>query len=237
MATPKESYYEKRAQILIRNLERRHFEAYYVRKKEEALVKVMELLERQREAMRDKMQEEMPTATQAELNDVNITVGWGGSATAKAIGVVDALHAGNYKTIDRDKVYNPEKRVKVQKRIIAEADAFITGCNALSLDGQMVNIDDLGNRVAAISYGPANVVVLVGMNKVTDDLDAAIKRARTYAAPMNKQRFQNLTACSITGVCADCRSTECICNQILITRHCRPTGRIKFILIGEDLGF
>ena len=236
MATPKESYYEKRAQILIRNLERRHFEAYYVRNKEEALVKVMELLDRQREAKREKAQEEM-TMSEQDVNNVNITVGWGGSATAKAIGVVDALNVGNYDTIDRDKVYNPEKRVKLQKKIIAEADAFITGCNALSLDGQMVNIDDLGNRVGAIAYGPENVVVLVGMNKVTDDLDSAIKRARTYAAPMNKQRFQNLTACSITGVCADCRSTECICNQILITRHCRPTGRIKFVLIGEDLGF
>ena len=234
MATPKESYYEKRAQILIRNLERRHFEAYYVPNKEEALVKVMELLNRQREAKREKILEQ---SEQADVSDVNITVGWGGSATVKAVGVIPALEEGGYQTLDRDKVYNPEKRVRVQKRILAEADTFVTGCNALSLDGQMVNIDDLGNRVAAISYGPESVIVVVSMNKVTDDLDAAIKRARTYAAPMNKQRFTNLTACSITGVCADCHSIECICNQILVTRNCRPNGRIKFVLIGEDLGF
>ena len=234
MATPKESYYEKRAQILIRNLERRHFEAYYVPNKEEALVKVMELLSRQREAKREKILEQ---SEQADVSDVNITVGWGGSATVKAVGVIPALEAGGYQTLDRDKVYNPEKRVRVQKRILAEADTFVTGCNALSLDGQMVNIDDLGNRVAAISYGPESVVVVVSMNKVTDDLDSAIKRARTYAAPMNKQRFTNLTACSITGVCADCHSIECICNQFLVTRNCRPCGRIKFVLIGEDMGF
>lgn len=234
MATPKESYYEKRAQILIRNLERRHFEAYYVPNKEEALVKVMELLNCQREAKREKILEQ---SEQADVSDVNITVGWGGSATVKAVGVIPALEEGGYQTLDRDKVYNPEKRVKIQKRILAEADTFITGCNALSLDGQMVNVDDLGNRVAAISYGPESVIVVVSMNKVADNLDAAIKRARTYAAPMNKQRFTNLTACSITGVCADCHSIECICNQILVTRNCRPVGRIKFILIGEDLGF
>ena len=234
MATPKESYYEKRAQILIRNLERRHFEAYYVPNKEEALVKVMELLNRQREAKREKILEQ---SEQADVSDVNITVGWGGSATVKAVGVIPALEENGYETLDRDKVYNPEKRVRVQKRILAEADTFVTGCNALSLDGQMVTIDDLGNRVAAISYGPESVIVVVGMNKVTDDLDSAIKRARTYAAPMNKQRFTNLTACSITGVCADCHSIECICNQVLVTRNCRPCGRIKFVLIGEDMGF
>ena len=234
MATPKESYYEKRAQILIRNLERRHFEAYYGPNKEEALVKVMELLNRQREAKREKILEQ---SEQADVSDVNITVGWGGSATVKAVGVIPALEENGYETLDRDKVYNPEKRVRVQKRILAEADTFVTGCNALSLDGQMVTIDDLGNRVAAISYGPESVIVVVGMNKVTDDLDSALKRARTYAAPMNKQRFTNLTACSITGVCADCHSIECICNQVLVTRNCRPCGRIKFVLIGEDMGF
>jgi hypothetical protein len=101
----------------------------------------------------------------------------------------------------------------------------------------MVPIDGTGNRVAAICYGPDTVLVIAGMNKVEDTLDAAINRARTVAAPMNKQRFQNLTPCGITGVCADCKSEGCICNQIVITRHCRPVGRIKFIIVGEDLGF
>ena len=117
------------------------------------------------------------------------------------------------------------------------ADVFLTGANAISLDGQMVNIDGNGNRVAAIVYGPDSVIVVAGMNKVMDTLEDAIRRARTIAAPMNKQRFPtNVTPCDATGVCADCKSPDCICNQILITRNCRPAGRIKFIIVGEELG-
>ena len=118
------------------------------------------------------------------------------------------------------------------------ADAFITGANALSLDGQMVNIDGTGNRVAPIIYGPKSVIVVAGMNKVEDTLADAMTRARTIAAPMNKQRFEMLqTPCAVTGSCADCKSVQSICNQIVITRNCRPEGRIKFVIIGEDLGF
>jgi hypothetical protein len=105
------------------------------------------------------------------------------------------------------------------------------------MDGQMVNIDGTGNRVAAIVYGPKTVLVIVGMNKVEADLEAAIQRARSVAAPMNQQRFLLDAPCSQTGVCADCKSDGCICNQILITRNCKPYGRIKLILVGEELGF
>ena len=114
---------------------------------------------------------------------------------------------------------------------------FVTGANALSLDGQMVNIDGMGNRVAAIIYGPKSVVVIAGMNKVEDTLEKAVTRARTVAAPMNQQRFQGDTPCTKTGVCGDCKSESCICNQIVINRHCRPANRIRFILVGEELGF
>ncbi len=116
-------------------------------------------------------------------------------------------------------------------------DVFLTGANGLSLDGQMVNIDGLGNRVAAIIYGPGSVIVVAGMNKVEDTLEAAIMRAKTVAAPMNNQRFGNDNPCSVTGTCGNCKNEKCICNQIVITRHCRPVGRIKFILVGEELGF
>ena len=84
---------------------------------------------------------------------------------------------------------------------------------------------------------PKNIIVVAGMNKVCDTLDDAVTRARTVAAPMNKQRFPFKTPCEVTGSCADCKSEDCICNQILITRNCRPAGRIKFILVGEELGF
>ena len=101
----------------------------------------------------------------------------------------------------------------------------------------MVNIDGTGNRVAAIIYGPKSIIVVAGMNKVEDTLEDALRRARTVAAPMNCQRFDLKNPCSVTGTCADCKSETSICNQIVITRHCRPAGRIKFILVGEDLGF
>ena len=101
----------------------------------------------------------------------------------------------------------------------------------------MVSIDGTGNRVAAIIYGPKTVLVVAGMNKVEDTLEAAVQRARTVAAPMNQQRFGLPNPCSCTGVCGNCLNETSICNQILITRNCKPAGRIKFVLVGEELGF
>ena len=151
------------------------------------------------------------------------TVGWGGATSADQIGLLDAVQQGNYNAIGRSNANT--------------ADVFITGANALSLDGQMVNIDGFGNRVSAIIFGPKSVLVIAGMNKVAEDLDAAIRRARTVAAPINQQRFLGKTPCTVTGICGDCKSEDCICNHMVITRHCRPAGRIKFILVGEELGF
>ena len=116
-------------------------------------------------------------------------------------------------------------------------DIFIAGANAISLVGEMVNIDGMGNRVAALVYGPEKVLIIAGMNKVVDTLEDALTRARTVAAPINKQRFGSDTPCAATGSSADCLSDGCICNQILLTRNCRPAGRSQFIIVGEDLGF
>ena len=146
--------------------------------------------------------------------------------------LIEAVKGGNYNAVDRTEYADREEAY----RIHMHADVFLTSANAISLDGQMVNIDGTGNRVSAIVYGPASVIVIAGMNKVTDTLDGALTRARTVAAPMNQQRFLLNNPCSVTATCADCKSETCICNQILITRHCRPVGRIKFILVGEELG-
>lgn len=199
MATPKEMFNAKRAEVLIKNLTARHFAASYCATKEEALQKALSLI---------------PEGSK---------VGWGGAMSAQEIGLLDALEAGNWNAVGR----NTDGGV----------DVFITGANGLSLDGQMVNIDGLGNRVSAIIYGPKTVVVIAGMNKVVDTLEAAVQRARTVAAPINVQRFQKETPCAKTGVCYDCKHEDCICNHIVITRHSRPTGRIQFVLVGEDLGF
>ena len=212
MVDPKQKYYEKRGNILVKNLQSRHFEAYYCPDKASALEKALELIPQ------------------------GATVGWGGALSAQQIGLMDAVNAGAYNAIDRDKCTTPEEKTEAARKALF-ADVFITGANGLSLDGQMVNIDGTGNRVAAIVYGPESVLVVAGMNKVEDTLEAAITRARTIAAPINKQRFASQTPCEVTGTCADCKSEACICNQILVTRHCRPVGRIKFIIVGEDLGF
>ena len=212
MSDPKQKYYEKRGAVLVKNLRSRHFDAYYCKDKKEALEKALELIPQ------------------------GATVGWGGAMSAQQIGLLDAMNAGNYNAIDRDKAPDPAEREKAMKQCLL-ADVFITGANALSLDGQMVNIDGNGNRVAAIVYGPQSVVVIAGMNKVVDTLETAVIRARTVAAPMNKQRFPMQTPCEVTGACADCKSDGCICNQLLITRNSKPAGRIKVILVGEELGF
>lgn len=212
MATPRELYYEKRGKLLVKNLISRHFDAYYCADRKEALAKAMELIPE------------------------GASVGWGGSMSAVELGLLDAVRSGNYVALDRENAKNQDERDQLAKDCLS-ADVFITGANAMSMDGQMVNIDGTGNRVAAIIYGPKQVLVIVGMNKVCDSLEDAVRRARTIASPMNKQRFNNETPCAITGTCADCKSEGCICNQIVITRHCRPVGRIQFLVVGEDLGF
>lgn len=212
MQEQKRMYYDKRAQRLLANLNNRHFEAYYCSTKEDALKKALELI---------------PEGSK---------VGWGGALSASQIGLQDAIRKGKYNAIDRESCKTPEDKEKAARDCFS-ADFFITGANALSMDGQMVNIDGMGNRVAAIVYGPKNILVIAGMNKVEETLEQAVIRARTVAAPMNQQRFLQNNPCTQTGVCADCKSETCICNQILITRHCRPAGRIKLILVGEDLGF
>lgn len=210
MSDIKKSYYEKRSKILVKNLKSRHFDAWYCATKEDALAKALELIPE------------------------GASVGWGGVMSAHEIGLINALNEGNYHAIDRDKVPVEQRNEAMAKCMTA--DFFLTSANGLSMDGEMVNIDGMGNRVAAIIYGPKNVLVIAGMNKVCDTLEDAITRARTVAAPMNEQRFTNSNPCGVTGTCADCKSESCICNHIVITRHCRPAGRIKFILVGEELG-
>lgn len=212
MDSEKKQYYKKRGQILVKNLLSRHFDAVYCDDTAEVLQKALEWI---------------PEDT---------TVGWGGSKSLQQVGLLDALKAGNYRVYDRDTAKTPEERNKLSKQCLT-ADVFLTGANAISLDGQMVNVDGLGNRVAAITFGPDTVIVVVGMNKVVDSLEAAVTRARSVAAPVNNQRFDNKNPCKVTGSCANCKCETCICNQILITRNCRPAKRIKFILVGEDLGY
>lgn len=211
MTQMEKAYFEKRGQILVKNLRNRHFDAWYCDTKEDALAKVLELI---------------PEGAK---------IGWGGVLSAQQIGLFDALRAGNYNLLDRDLCQTQEEREQMMKDALF-SDVFLTGANGLSLDGQMVNIDGTGNRVGAIIYGPKKVIVIAGMNKVCDTMEEAVKRAREVAAPLNMMRFMKDTPCAATGKCGDCKAEGCICNQIVITRHCRPVGRIQFVLVGEQLG-
>ena len=161
------------------------------------------------------------------------TVTMGGGMSAHEIGLVDAVKRGDYTFIDRDAM--TDKRAAMLAAY--DADVFLSGINALTEDGQLVNIDGNANRVSAIAQGPKKVVFIAGMNKVCSDLDGAMKRARNVAAPINAQRFGLATPCAKTGACADCKSPDTICCQFLITRYSKHKDRIHVVLVNDSLGF
>ncbi len=197
------------AQKVIKGLESRNMKGYYAESKEEALKLALELIPE------------------------NSSVTMGGAMSAHEIGLVDALKEGNYNFIDRDKA--EDKRAAMLAAY--DADYFLTSANAMTEDGVMVNIDGNSNRVSAIAQGPKHVLVIVGMNKICVDVDAAMKRARNVAAPINAQRFGLNTPCAKTGSCMNCKSPDTICCQFLITRFSRHEGRIHVILVNDSLGF
>jgi len=156
--------------------------------------------------------------------------------TLNEIGLLDAIQNGDYKTIDRDKAKTHEEQRKVYGEICC-CDYFLMSTNAITVDGELVNIDGRGNRVAFLCYGPQNVIVLCGINKIVADVESGFKRVRTVASPPNAIRLNRKLPCGITGKCENCFSPDCFCNQFVITRRSGIPNRIKVILIGEELGY
>lgn len=165
------------------------------------------------------------------------TISWGGSMTFVATDLYDMLKAyPNAEILDTfDKSLSPEESLERRRESLL-VDLFITGTNAVTRSGELVNLDMIGNRVSGITFGPRNVVVMVGRNKVVEDLEAAIERIKNYAAPVNAMRLNKKTPCAKTGVCEECKSPERICNSWTITQKSFPKGRIKVVLINENLG-
>ena len=161
------------------------------------------------------------------------TVTMGGGMSVHEIGLSEALKKGNYNFIDRDEM--KDKRAAMLAAY--DADFFLMSTNAMTQDGILVNIDGNSNRVSALAQGPRKVIIIAGMNKVCDDVDGAMKRARNVAAPINAQRFGLDTPCSKTGACMNCKSPDTICCQFLITRYSKHAGRIHVILVNDYLGF
>ena len=197
------------AKTVISGLESRNMTAAYARDKAQALRLALDFI---------------PTGA---------TVTMGGGMSAWEIGLPQALKAGDYHFMDRDEA--ADKRAAMLAAY--DTDVFLSGVNAMTKDGVLVNIDGNANRVSAIAQGPKKVLFIVGMNKVCGDIDHAMKRARNVAAPINAQRFGLDTPCSKTGACLNCKSPDTICCQFLITRYSKHPGRIHVILVGEDLGF
>lgn len=197
------------AQTVIKGLQSRNMEGFYAKDKEEALKLALELIPK------------------------GSTVTMGGAMSVHEIGLTEALATEDYNFIDRDKVEDKRKAMLMAY----DADVFLSSTNAMTQDGILVNIDGNANRVSAIAQGPKKVLFIVGLNKVCDDLDGAMKRARNVAAPINAQRFGLSTPCAKTGACFDCKSPDTICCQFLITRYSLHKGRIQVILVNDNLGF
>ena len=197
---------------VIKNLERRNMEGYYFETVEEAVEKAMSMIKEED------------------------TVGWGGSTTIDQTGIKKLLEEKNITVYDRDKETDPKEKVKMMKKALT-SDVFLTSANAITMDGELLNIDGNGNRVAAFCYGPDSVIVIAGMNKIVTDLDVALKKVRLDATVPNTFRTNSKTPCHFTGKCTECTMNDTLCGQILVTRFCKPQNKIKVILVGQSLGF
>lgn len=208
-----EQHHELVAKKVIENLKKRHMNGYYCKTPEEAVSLASSLIEK------------------------GSSVSWGGTMTISEIGMMDALRAREDLTLlDRSTAQNQEEVEKIYRQVFS-ADSYIMSTNAITLDGELLNIDGTGNRVAALIYGPKQVIILAGMNKVCKDLEEAMTRVRNIASPPNCIRLNKKTPCAVTGVCGNCLSEDCICNQIVTTRNSRDPERIKVILIEGSWGY
>lgn len=210
--TPKKQYFENVAKTIISNLEKRQMEGYYCEDSAAAVKKVLEMI---------------PEGS---------SISWGGTMTMTETGMMEALQKGSYTLIDRMLAKTPQERKELYAKAVC-ADYYFMSTNAITLDGELVNIDGFGNRVACLCAGPDNVIILAGMNKLVSTVEEGHDRARNIAAPMNSVRLDKNTPCFAKGRCFDCLSPDCLCSQIVVTRRSHVPGRIKVILIGEELGY
>lgn len=165
------------------------------------------------------------------------TASYGGSMTMKATGVLESIKENENirMLVPDDPNLSPEDKYEVRRQALL-VDLYLTGTNAVTEDGHLVNLDMYGNRVAAITFGPKKVVIFVGRNKIVPDLETSMYRIKDFAAPANAMRLDCKTPCAKTSECADCKSPSRICNHWTITEKSFPKHRIAVILINEELG-
>lgn len=197
---------------VIKNMEKRGIQGHYCESAEEACEMILSM-----------------------IPDKSV-VSWGGSATINALGVKEKLAERDVETIDPYSTSDPAESIERRRKGLM-ADCYLMSSNAVTMDGELVNIDGTSNRVAALCFGPKKVIVVAGANKLARGLDDALERAKLYAAVTNSVRLKRNTPCTVTGDCSNCLSKECICCNIVTTRFCSTPGRIQVILVNENLGF
>jgi len=217
MDNPIENYWQIRLKDLKSTLEGNNFEVFLARNAAEAKTVVVETI--------------IPA-----INPKSVS--WGGSITFTATGLYDILENDpGLKVIDTyDKSISSEEVLERRRQSLL-VDLFFAGTNAVTEAGQLVNLDMIGNRIAGITFGPKNVIVFIGRNKIVPDIENAMFRIKSYAAPVNTMRLGKKTPCAKTSYCEECKSPDRICNTWTITEKSFPRGRVKVVLINEELGF
>ena len=210
--TPKQLAFQAAAESIIKNLNQRNMEVYFCEDSTACVKKILEMMED------------------------GAVIGWGGSQSIAECGLMDAIHNGRYTLIDRMTATTPEESRELYARTVM-ADYYLMSTNAITMDGELINIDGNGNRVACLIHGPKHVIMVVGMNKLVSNVEDGYRRVRDIATPANTKRLNKNTPCFHTGRCGDCLSPDCICNQVVITRRSGHAGRIKIFFVAEDLGY
>ncbi len=203
----------KKVEKTIENLEKNNMNGYFVQDEKEALNKIKELMK------------------EGDLVSV------GGSMTLFEIGAIDLLRNGKYNFLDRYKASLSSNQIKEIYRKSFYADIYLTSSNAITINGDLYNVDGSGNRVAAMIYGPDKVIVVVGINKIVRDLDEAFMRNRELAAPANAKRLNKNTPCTKIGYCMECSAEDRICNEYVVIRKQGNLGRIHVVIVNKNLGY
>ncbi len=210
--TPKQLAFQAAAENIIKKLSLRNMEGYFF--------------------------EDSPSCVKVitDMIEPGSTISWGGSESIKECGLMDAIRSGSYTLIDRMAAKSPEEsRALYAKAVLS--DYYLMSTNAITYDGELINIDGTGNRVACLIHGPKNVLLVVGMNKLVSDIESGYARVRNVASPANAKRLNRDTPCFHTGKCGDCLAEGCMCNQIVVTRRSGILGRIKIFFVAEELGY
>lgn len=216
MKNPIDNYWKLKLENVKEALESNNFEVFIADNSEEASKIVLEKI----------------------IPNANIkSISWGGSMTFVGTGLYDALKdQEKFKILDTyDKSLSNDEKTQLRREALL-TDLFVTGTNALTEDGCLVNLDMIGNRVGALTFGPKYVLVLTGRNKIVPDIDTAMERIKNYVAPTNAMRLDMKTPCVKTGECSECKASARICNSWTITQKSFPQKRVKIVLINEDQG-